>query len=73
MCLLVSACLTFTSIPNNLQKLPVYILLLVYRDNDEKVTVVVLKYFMDHASRWLSPENVCLSIITRSLRFPLMP
>ena len=74
MCSLVSACFTLMSIPNNLQNLPAYILLLVYRNNDEKVADVVFKYFMDHASQWLSLENVCLSIFSRFLlRFPFMP
>ena len=37
-------------------------MLFVYRDSDEKVTDVLFKYFMDHASQWMSPENVFLSI-----------
>ena len=49
MCLLVSACFTFLSIPDNLQNSPAYILLLVYRNNDEKVADVAFNYFMDHA------------------------
>ena len=46
---------TFMSVPNNLQNLSVYILLLVNRNNDEKVTDVVFKYFMDHASQRRQP------------------
>ena len=42
-------------------------LLLAYQDIDEKVADVVFKYFMDHVSQWLSPENVCLSLFSVSL------
>ena len=41
-------------------------LLLAYREIDEDVADVVFKYFVEHGSQWLSPENVALSLFSNS-------
>ena len=57
MCLLMSACFTFISIPNNLQNHLVSIFLLVYRDNiDEKSQTSLLSI------SWTMPLNGCRQI-----------
>ena len=33
-----------------------------YRDIDPEIANVALKYFLEHATCWLSPKNVALSV-----------
>ena len=37
-------------------------ILLAYRDIDLEIVDVALKYFLKHATCWLSPKNVALSV-----------
>ena len=37
-------------------------MLFAYREIDAELAEVVLKYFYEHALRWLSPTNVSLSV-----------
>ena len=37
-------------------------ILLAYRDIDPEIVNVALKYFLKHATCWLSPNNVALSV-----------
>ena len=37
-------------------------LLLAHEEVDSGVADVVLKYFVEHCSQWMSPENVALSL-----------
>ena len=39
-------------------------LLFAYREIDEEVADVVLKYFVEHGSQWLSPKDVALSLFS---------
>ena len=39
-------------------------LLFAYREIDEEVADVVLKYFVEQGSQWLSPKNVALSLFS---------
>ena len=46
-------------------------LLFAYRKIDEEVADVVLKYFVEHGSKWLSPKNVALSLFSDCPPFSL--
>ena len=35
---------------------------MVYRDIDQEIADVALKYFLKHATCWLSPKNVAVSV-----------
>ena len=37
-------------------------ILSAYRDIDPEIADVALKYFLKHATCWLSPKNVALSV-----------
>ena len=41
-------------------------LLLAYQEIDPGVADVIFKYFSDHASQWMSPETVALSLSSNS-------
>ena len=46
-------------------------LLFAYREIDEEVADVVLKYFVEHGLQWLSPKNVALSLFSDCPPFSL--
>ena len=48
-------------------------ILLAYRDIDPEIADVALKYFLKHATCWLSPKNVALNVYRETLLITWRP